>query len=85
MFATVDLMNELSGWTLTMRDGSSIQVWADSYEELEGSYVFGVLARVAPDDRVRLDIRAVTPSDPDGVVVTLARIPTELVEFIRST
>ncbi len=83
-FATVELINELSGWNLTLRDGESIEIWADSYEEQGGSYVFGVLANVAEDARSRLDISASTPSDPDRVVVTLARIPTDLVEVIRS-
>ena len=81
----MELITELSGWNLTMRDGTSIQIWADSYGEEDGAYVFGVLANVPQPEQERLDINARTPSDPERVVVTLARIPSELVEMIRST
>src|SRR4051812_25954849 len=62
-------------WEITLGDGCVIRLWADGYQELDGHYDFGVLVDVegkAPDTLV---ITNRTPSDPDRVVISLARIP----------
>src|SRR4051812_19769528 len=60
---------------ITLGDGCVIRLWADGYQELDGHYDFGVLVDVewkAPDTLV---ITNRSPSDPDRVVISLARIP----------
>jgi hypothetical protein len=40
-------VTELSHWAVTLGvDGRVAEVWADGYQELDGAYVFGVLAEV---------------------------------------
>ena len=67
-----------------LADGASMQVRADSHEERDGVFFFGALANVPQAEQAQLDVSAGTPSDPDRVVVTLARIPTDMVEVIHS-
>ena len=41
-------------------------MWADSYTEEDGNYLFGVLADADPAEPDELLIHATTPSDPGG-------------------
>jgi hypothetical protein len=80
----MEIMTELTRWNLTLRDGSIIQVWASSYEERDGTYLFDALAKVPQVHQTRLAISDKTPSDPEQVMVTLVRVPAQLVETVRS-
>jgi hypothetical protein len=39
----VELINELIPWTVTMRDGVVLKLWADGYSESDDEYAFSVL------------------------------------------
>jgi len=67
-----------------------VDVWADSVEGLAGpedqrDYSFGSLMDVALVDQRGFNITARSPTDPDRVVVTVARFPRAYVLAITST
>ena len=75
-------IDSLSEWRVTLRDGHTLVVWADSYRQTDAEYVFGALADGTASEQAALDIDARTPTDPSKIVVVLARIPSDLVETI---
>jgi hypothetical protein len=72
-------------WHVKLGTGQTVEVWADGYQELDGYYVFGVLADA--DDESDIDGLIVTgraPSNPLRVIVTLARFRIDEVAQIAS-
>jgi len=70
-------------WELTLVGGQTLEVWADAYRETEGWYEFNVLADAPESEQRQLEIAGRAPSNPLRVIVTVARIPHEIVESIR--
>jgi hypothetical protein len=70
-------------WELTLVGGQTLEVWADGYSETEGWYEFTVLADAEESEQQQLEIASRTPSNPLRVLVTVARIPHEIVASIR--
>ena len=77
-------VTELTCWEVTLVDRQTVEVWADSYQELDGAYVFAVLADVNEDQQKDLLILGRTPSNSERVIVGLSRFPREAVAKIRS-
>ena len=77
-------VNDLSRWEVTLVDGQVVEVWADSYQELEDDYAFAVLADVDEDQQEDLLILGITPSNPRRVIVGLSRFPRKAVAKIRT-
>jgi hypothetical protein len=75
-----------SQWQVVLKDGSVIGVWADSYGEAQGHYTFEILADASAEEQAddSLVISAETPSNPQRIMFTVARIPIELVANIFS-
>ncbi|MYS19363.1 MULTISPECIES: hypothetical protein [unclassified Streptomyces] len=71
-------------WHLRMTNGGLAHIWADGYEEVDGSYVFDVLARVSLADQAHLAVTGAAPADPEGVCVTVARIPMNAVQDLHT-
>ena len=70
-----------SRWSLTHREtGETIEVWADSYHEEDGYFVFSVLVDATLDEQTGLDITGRTPSNPERVIATVARIPATTIQ-----
>jgi len=76
-------VTDLSHWEITLLEGSNIEVWADGYQEIDGKYVFGVLADVDEHAQADLLITGRTPTNPKRVIVGLSRFPVEAVRQIR--
>ena len=64
-------------WEVTLLDGHTVEVWADGYQELDGAYVFSVLADVGEEQQKDLFITGRTPTDEKRVIVGLSRFPRE--------
>jgi hypothetical protein len=77
-------------WTVTLTDGSVVDVYADSVTGLSGpedtrDYVFGSLMDVSPELQNEFEVTAGTPSDPRRVEVMVARFPRATVRNVSST
>ena len=70
-------------WDLTLVDGETLEVWADGYSETEGWYEFTVLVDADASEQEQLEIVGRTPSNPGRVLVTVARVPQQIVTSIR--
>lgn len=70
-------------WELSLVGGQTLEIWADAYSETEGWYEFCVLADAEEVEQSGLEITGRTPSNPRRVIVTVARVPQELVSSIR--
>lgn len=59
-------------------------MWAGAYSEVDGRYVFDVLADATPDERAdpELVITSENPTRPERITVAVASIPTHLVSEI---
>jgi len=69
-----------SRWRVTLRDGSTVDVWADAVTGLSGDddqrdYEFSVLVDLAPDDQNEYEVSPNALPISGGVQVTLARFP----------
>jgi hypothetical protein len=70
-------------WEMTLVGGQILEVWADAYHEAEGWYEFNVLADAAESEQKELEITGRTLNNPQRVIVTVARVPQEIVASIR--
>lgn len=62
-------------WLVTLADGSVIEIWADGYSEEDGVVVFSVLVDATAEEQQVLEVTGRTPSRPERVIITVARIP----------
>ncbi|RKQ88352.1 hypothetical protein C8N24_6394 [Solirubrobacter pauli] len=64
-------------WTVLLRDGSKLVVWADGYVLADEHYVFSSLFDFDEEDEMPDDdlVVAVTPSNPRRLMLAIARIP----------
>ena len=81
----VEHVNPLVRWTVTVADGTEIEVWSDGYSEVGDDIVFGALVDASAEEQADLDVTHLTPSNPRRVVISVARFPTAAVATIRST
>jgi hypothetical protein len=71
-------------WLLTLRDSRDvIEVWADSVGEEDGYFVFSVLVDATKQEQELLDVTGHTPTNPDRVIITVARFPTQAIDNPR--
>jgi hypothetical protein len=71
-----------SQWLVTLKDGSIIEVWADSYCEQQGRYLFESLVAASPDEQRQVRVTA-TGRDPAGkVLILIAQIPAAVVSSV---
>ena len=70
-------------WELELIGGQNVEIWADGYSEADGWYEFTVLADAEDSEQQQLEIAGRTPSNPRRVLVTVARVPQEIVASIR--
>jgi hypothetical protein len=80
----VELITELDRWQITLHTGQIIDVWADGYQELDGQYVFGVLATSPEPPHASILVTGRTPTDPSRVIIALARIPIDTVAELHT-
>lgn len=81
--ALVELLTDLALFRVTLRDEGIVDVWASSYSEADGYYVFQVLVR-SDGEPADVLVTARTPSDPSRFIIALARIPIAQVAKILS-
>ena len=74
----------LSDWNVRLHSGHTVQVWADGYTEEADSFVFSALVDATETEQANLDITARTPSNPERVIIVIARFPTDSVDSILS-
>jgi hypothetical protein len=77
-------LGEPSRWQVTLSSGESVDVWADSYSEADGFYVFGVVVDVEKQPADHVLVSARTPSNPARMVVAVARFPVGSVSDIHT-
>ena len=65
---------KINHWSVYLVSGQTIEVWADGYQELDGYYVFGVLADAEKESDIDgLVVTGRAPSNPLRLIVSLAR------------
>lgn len=66
-----------SRWTVQLRDGTTVEVWADGYQREGDHYTFSALFDLADDEELPEDapVMGATPSDPRRFILAVARIP----------
>ncbi len=65
-----------------MLDGTVLTIWASAFSKENGVYLFDNLADASDDEQARLEITARTPSNPERVMVLVARIPAAAVHEV---
>ncbi|MFG2839790.1 hypothetical protein ACGFYE_32840 [Streptomyces zaomyceticus] len=80
----MQLQDVPSLWHLRMVNGGLAHIWADGYAEVDGSYVFDVLATVPLDHQAHIAVTSSAPTRPESVCVTVARIPMNAVEELHT-
>jgi hypothetical protein len=73
-----------SCWTVTLRDGGELEVWASSWSVRQGFHLFDTLSRVSAEEEKDLEVVSRAPSDPALVLVVAAKIPESLVLEVYS-
>jgi hypothetical protein len=75
-----------SYWTVSLRAGGSMTIWADGYSEDPEYYVFSLLIdRDAGETGLEVaEIADRTPSSSDRLSIVTARVPTTAVTNIES-
>ncbi|WP_189599111.1 hypothetical protein [Streptomyces lateritius] len=71
-------------WHLRMVNGGLAHIRADGYAEVDGSYVFDVMARAPLAYQAHVAVTSSTPAAPESVCVTVARIPMSAVEELHT-
>jgi hypothetical protein len=79
----------LMRWLVTMGDGATVEVWADSAQGVSGpeddrDYVFGVLVEVDEEEQAGFEVLARTPGHPRLVEVAVARFSRHSVRSVAS-
>jgi hypothetical protein len=78
------ILTGLDEWIVTLCDGTNLTLYADGYSVGGGEHIFSVLLTASASIQEGLDIVGRTPSDPERVMVALARIPSTAVTSVRS-
>jgi len=76
------ILTTVGEWEVVLTSGSVLRVWADGYQEIDGHYTFGILIDAEHDLSDTALVTNRTPSDPERVVVSVARIPVAAVKEI---
>lgn len=71
-------------WQVILRDGSVLGIWAGAYGEVDGNYVFSILAEATNEEQADPDLMITSrfPRWPERIVFVVARIPIALVANI---
>lgn len=80
----MNLVVGLSQWRVSLRSGLTLDLWADSYSEEGGEFLFGVLADVPMDEQREVRICDRSPDSQQRVVVVLAAIKSDEVAEIKA-
>ena len=73
-----------SKWLVTLTDESTVEVWADGYNDEGGTVVFSILVDANAAEQEAVEVAARTPTRPDRVVVTVGRFPSTAVRGVVS-
>lgn len=72
-----------SRWVLTLKDGSTIEVWADSYCEEQDQFRFESLVEATHEEQRHVKVTATGRELTSKVLILIARIPAALVSSIE--
>lgn len=71
-----------SQWLVTLKDGFTIEVWADSYCEQQGEFRFESLVEASRDEQRYVRVTAASRRPGSKVLILIARIPAAIVSSI---
>lgn len=71
-------------WDVTLQDGSKLTIWATAFSIERDEYVFDTLFKATSSEQEEIEVSAQTPTDPERVMVTAARIPVAIVATVYS-
>jgi hypothetical protein len=79
-------LGEPTGWTVTLTGGATVEIWADGYGKEDGFVVFTSLVDVESEPGDWIVVTGRTPSNPQRLIVAIARFREEDVDVsaIRS-
>jgi hypothetical protein len=64
-----------SWWTVTLNDGGTLRIFADSVEQTADTLGFDALVDASEHEQAAFKVVNTTPSNPRRVVVRLAEVP----------
>lgn len=78
--------SEPQQWRIELKNGSTMGIWAMSYGETDGHYHFKILVDASEQEQAddELVIVGRTPTNPERILITTARIPVSAVKEIHS-
>ena len=65
-----------SWWTVTLIDGGTLRIFADSVERTDETLGFDALVDASEQEQAAFEVVNRTPSNPRRVVIRLAEVPT---------
>lgn len=80
----VDDASNINGWTITLRGGAVLEIFADSFIETGGFHSFCLLVNATDEEQAFLRINGRNPRNPSLVFLEVLRIPSEVIVTIDS-
>jgi len=80
----INHVEDVIGWSITLRNGAVLSLFADSYSESEGFHIFGLLVNATDEEQAFLKVEGRNPNNPSLVVLEVMRIRSEDVASISS-
>ncbi|WP_147341040.1 hypothetical protein [Actinomadura logoneensis] len=71
-----------SRWILTLKSGSEIEIWADSYSDEGDHYRFDAYVRASLDEQRQVEVTSRSPGRAENVLIVVARVPVAEVESL---
>jgi hypothetical protein len=71
-----------SRWFVTLKSGSTIEIWADSYSEESDHFLFDMYVLASPVEQQHVEVTSRSPGSVNNVLIVAARVPTVEVESI---
>jgi hypothetical protein len=80
----VDDVSNIGGWTVTLRAGAVLEIFADSFIQTGGFHSFQLLVNATDEEQAFLRINGRDPRNPSLVYLEVLRIPSEEIVTIDS-
>jgi hypothetical protein len=71
-----------SRWFVTLKSGSTIEIWADSYSEEADHFLFDAYVRASVAEQQHVEVTSRSPANAENVLIVIARVPTAEVDSI---
>jgi hypothetical protein len=71
-----------SRWFVTLKSGSTMEIWADGYSEETDHFLFDAYVHATLAEQRHVEVTGRSPADAENVLIVMARVPAVDVESI---